>query len=375
MEIGSKKILIISSIITATIVIAAIFAFAEPAMAPENYEIKQGFWQKLTSKDKEVLNINELDSLPKAENAEITLIFGGDIMLSRQVNTKMEKYDNYNWPLIEIASTTVEADITIANLESPFLRSSSYQVPSGSFSFKANPEAVSSLNLAGFDLLSLANNHMLNQGKKGIIDTQEILKENNIAFCGAGLNEEEARRALIIEKKGVKFAFLCYAYPEDYSLASETRAGIAGMDKEKMISDVKNNKDKADAIIIIMHAGTEYVSEPNWQQKEFAKAAIEAGADMIVGHHPHWPQSFEFYQDKPIIYSLGNLVFDQMWSNETRQGLLLKMTWQKGLKELKFIPIKIYDYGQAKFMEDEKEVETLFKKIGAEDAVIFKQNE
>lgn len=375
MEIGDKKILIISAIVTTAIVIMAIFAFAETAMAPEDGFVKQSIWQKLTNTDKEAKKTDEPPTLPEAKDTEVTLIFGGDIMLSRQVNAKMEKYDNYNWPLMEIASITAEADITIANLESPFLKNASYQVPSGSFSFKANPKAVSALNLGGFDLLSLANNHMLNQGKQGIIDTQEILTENNIAFCGAGLNEEEAREAVIIERKGVKFAFLCYAYPEDNSLASETKAGIAGMNEEKMIIDIQNNKDLSDVVIAIMHAGTEYVTEPNWQQTEFARAAIDAGADIVIGHHPHWPQKFEFYQEKPIIYSLGNLIFDQMWSNETRQGLLLKMTWQNGLKELKFIPTKIDDYGQAKIMEDKEEISSLFKKIGAEDAVIFKQND
>jgi poly-gamma-glutamate synthesis protein (capsule biosynthesis protein) len=358
--------------------VMAIFAFAKPVSAPENKEQENGFFQKLIKKTKgegsEKNNIHP--SLSISEETEIEIIFGGDIMLSRQVNTKMEKYHDYAWPVLKIASTTLKADIAIANLESPFLKDASYEVLSGSFSFKANPEAISSINTAGFDVLSLANNHTLNQGKKGIIDTIDILKDNNIAFCGAGLDEEGARQAAIVEKKGIKFAFLCYAYPDDASTTQNERAGIVNMDEEKMANDIKQNKNLADVIIVIMHAGTEYVTEPNWQQKDFARAAIDAGADIVVGHHPHWPQSFEFYQEKPIIYSLGNLIFDQMWSNETRQGLFLKITWQKGIKELKFIPIKIYDYGQPRLMEDEVEINALFKKIGApSDGLIFKRNE
>jgi len=125
-----------------------------------------------------------------------------------------------------------------------------------------------------------------------------------------------------------------------------------------------------------MHAGIEYTTIPNQQQKDFARAAIKAGADIVIGHHPHWPQSFEFYQEKPIIYSLGNLIFDQMWSKETKSGLLLKMTWQKELKELELIPIQISDYGQAKILPEGIEKESILNNIGApKNGIIFKKDE
>lgn len=380
MFIESRYEKIIVIVLVSIISLIAIFAVLKSAAAPSEKGEKNSVLNVFNDKKTKTLasstkNISA-NILPLPEEAKIELIFGGDIMLSRQVNTKMEKYRDYNWPALNIASTTLKADIAIANLESPFLKNASYQVLSGSFSFKANPKAIDSLKIGGFDVLSLANNHMLNQGKKGIEDTQSILSENNIAFCGAGLNEEDARNAAIIEKKGIKFAFLCYAYPDDASVASSDRPGIANMNIKKMQTDIEKTKELSDVVVIIMHAGTEYVTKPNWQQKDFARAAIDSGADIIVGHHPHWPQTFEFYKEKPIIYSLGNLIFDQMWSNETRQGLFLEMTWQKGIKELKFIPIKIHDYGQAKLMEDGTEKSALFKKIGAPvDGLIFKRND
>ena len=372
----NKKNLII--IVSALFVSSLVFGLAKIVIAPAN-EIKTFF----NSQELSSITLNslpELDSLPEIQNKEIAIIFAGDVMLSRTVNARMERYNDYNWPFLKVQETLNEADLVVANLESPFLKNSNYQVLTGSFSFKANPLAISGLKLAKFGLLSLANNHTINQGKQGIIDTQEILKENEIQFVGAGLSEEEARKPAIINIKGYNFAFLGYAYPNDYSVATEKRAGIANMDKEKMKNDINLLKTATSSpafIVILMHAGTEYVTEPNWQQKEFARAAIDAGADLVVGHHPHWPQVFEFYQNKPIVYSLGNFVFDQMWSEETRQGLLLELTWQNGIKALRLIPTKIYDYGQVEILDESNENQNkerlkILEKIGAnKDGIIF----
>lgn len=333
-----------------------------------------------TRKETEKITSNtELEPLVTAKEKEKTLIFVGDIMLSRQVNSKMESFNDYNWPFLKIAEFLNEADLVIANLESPFLKDArSYRVETGSFSFKANPLAVTGLNLANIKVISLANNHTINQGKQGIIDTIEVLEENNIKYTGAGLSEEEARRAAMIANGKDTFAFLSYAYPEDYSLATDSRHGLASMNIEKMKTDIEKLKEdkNINLIAILMHAGNEYVLEPNWQQKEFARAAIDAGADIVVGHHPHWPQTFEFYNNKPIIYSLGNFVFDQMWSTETRQGLMLKLTWQEGIKELNLIPTKIYNYGQVEILPEGVERSDILERIGADESgIIYKKDE
>jgi poly-gamma-glutamate synthesis protein (capsule biosynthesis protein) len=307
------------------------------------------------------------------DKKETVIVFGGDVMLSRTVNAKMEEYNDYAWPFLEIADFFKQADLSVINLESPFLKNSNYQVLTGSFSFKANPLSIKGLKLAGIDLVTLANNHTINQGKQGIIDTINILDENNISHIGAGLNISEARKPAIVNINGDKYAFLSYAYPNDYSVATNNRHGLANMKEEEMINDIKNLKNLKNPpnfIIVIMHAGTEYTTKPNWQQKEFAHLAIDSGADMVVGHHPHWPQIYEIYNGSPIIYSLGNLIFDQMWSKETRQGLILESTWQNGLKRLELIPTKIYDYGQVKILnreikEEEKEIESILNKINA----------
>lgn len=297
------------------------------------------------------------------KTAPITLVFGGDVMLSRQVNDKMRRYQDYTWPFLKIVPLFQKADLAIVNLESPFAISNDYSVPTGSFSFKADPQAVIGLTTAGIDLMVLANNHIMNQGQTGLTTTKKLAETNNIKTIGAGTNEAEARQPAIFIINNKKFGFLAYAYPEDYSVATGDRPGIANLNLEKMAIDIYNLKNKVDVVIVNMHSGIEYTYQPSQQQISFARKAIEAGADLVIGHHPHWPQSWELYQGKPIIYSLGNLVFDQMWSKETTIGLAVRLTWQSDWQTLEFIPIKINDYGQATIIEDKTEKENLFKKI------------
>jgi len=284
---------------------------------------------------------------------ENILIFGGDIMLSRTVNAQMEKYQNYSWPLVKISPLFSEADLAIANLESPFLVANNYKVPTGSFAFKANPKSASALILAGFDILSLANNHILNQGAAGLYDTTAILDKAGIAYTGLA-----AKNLVIKESQGIKFAFLSYTYSADSKLVANM------LDISQVKKDIISAKSQADVIVVLMHAGTEYTSAPNKQQIDFAHEVIDTGADLVIGSHPHWPQTVENYQGKTIIYSLGNLVFDQMWSKETSRGLVAKIYFKdKKIDKIDYIPIDIKDYGQAEIMADSKIKDDLLKSL------------
>lgn len=304
-----------------------------------------------------IINNNHFDET-KIKTTEISnvLVFGGDIMLSRTVNSKMSTYQDYTWPFKKIATLFSEADLAIANLESPFLFTNNYEVKSGSFSFKANPQSVKALLLAGFDVLSLANNHILNQGRQGILDTYKVLDETGISSVGT-----KERSIVIKESKGVKFAFLAYSYDQSSPL-------ISGLDPKQLVLDIKEAKTKSDIVVILMHAGTEYKLEPNAKQIEFAHAAIDAGADLVIGHHPHWPQLIEHYQGKTIIYSLGNLIFDQEWSSSTKEGLVVKVYFKdKQLENIEYIPIEIKDFGQASIMPPGDNYNKMLKNIKALD--------
>ncbi len=312
---------------------------------------------------------------PVVTPATTTLIFGGDVMLSRVVGQKMEKYNDFTWPFRKVVDIFKNADLAIINLESPFTYGGSHRVETGSFSFDADPRSVEGMQLAGIDLVSLANNHFGNQGQQGMRDTFDVLKNAGITQAGGGLDRVSAHQPQIIERNGITFGFLGYGYPEDLYVATDSLVGIASMDVNQAKVDIKNLREHVDVVIVLMHAGTEYVAEPNWQQKEFAHAVIDAGADAVIGHHPHWVQQTEIYQAKPILYSLGNLVFDQMWSTETQQGALARLVYKdKDLQQIEIIPVRIRDYGQPELITDEKEKQQVMNRMGlVSDVIVIKK--
>ncbi|MEI6836034.1 MAG: CapA family protein [Candidatus Falkowbacteria bacterium] len=311
--------------------------------------IPAAIFSKISNKNNHLPSVSPTGSTSNLP--ENILIFGGDIMLSRNVEAKMEKYNDYSWPFIKISSLFSGADLAIANLESPFLVTNNYQVPVGSFSFKANPKSMAGLSLSGFDVLSLANNHMLNQGAKGLSDTEKILDQAGVSYTGLA-----SKNLVVKESHGIKFAFLSYTYAAD----SKSLANM--LDFSHAQSDIKTAKEKADVVIVLMHAGTEYTRTPNNQQIKFAHAVIDAGADLVIGSHPHWIQSAEKYQGKMIFYSLGNLIFDQMWSLGTKTGLALKLHFTgKDLSQIEYLPLSIKDYGQADLMPDSQNRAAILK--------------
>jgi poly-gamma-glutamate synthesis protein (capsule biosynthesis protein) len=302
---------------------------------------------------------------------EVSLLAVGDIMLSRsveqlmvsktpldekcptvpqktpgnrevnvEVNAPCEFLTGFTWPWRQIAPLLKQADITLGNLETAII--AGRPIVSGEFTFRTDPQAVLGLKSAGFDLVSLANNHTQNFGQKGFLSTFSELNKNQIEYVGAGANETEAQKPVIIEKQGIKFGFLAYTYPKSNAWPTATTAGANEMNVENLKDDIARLKPRVDWLIVLMHAGTEYVYQPNLEQKEFAHAAIEAGANFVIGSHPHVVQTFEKYQDGYIFYSLGNFIFDQRWSEETQQGLAAKIIFTKNeIKEIEFLPIRI----------------------------------
>jgi len=184
------------------------------------------------------------------------------------------------------------------------------------------------------------------------------LSEAKISYIGAGNNEEEAHRPKVFEIKGIKIAFLAYNDSDVVPLSYEAikdHPGTAFMKKGKMQEDVKKTKAISDYLIVSMHSGTEYAKAPNQRQINFAHEAIDAGADLVIGHHPHVIQGTEEYKGKYIIYSLGNFVFDQMWSKATREGLVtkIKIKFKEGENpkiETKFYKVLIEDFSQPRIL-------------------------
>lgn len=240
-------------------------------------------------------------------------MFVGDIMLSRGVGAKIKKQGDYRWPFLKITETLNQADLLFGNLEGPL--SDKGKDTGKKYSFRAEPRTIEGLQYAGFDILSIANNHIFDWGQEAKDDTVLRLKQANI--LPAGFAEKP-----IIKINNTKIGFLAYTF--GYNLEK------AKQEIQELDVDIK---------IISMHIGKEYKKQSNLEQQAFAHAAIDAGADLVIGHHPHVTQEIEEYKNKFIFYSLGNFVFDQQFSEQVKSGWIAKII----IKNSKIISQEIID--------------------------------
>jgi poly-gamma-glutamate synthesis protein (capsule biosynthesis protein) len=240
----------------------------------------------------------------KKEN--VKLIAVGDIFLGRLVDEVISQ----NGPdfLFERIKQYLKGDIVFANLETPL---SFRGVPNTNKScillFKGNPIVADALKRAGFNILSLANNHIFDYGFEGFKDTIDILNKTSITHVGVGCNLEESRLVKIIEVKGVKIGFLAYSYSYHAGLY---KPGCAPMTMKVIESDIRKAKSKVDILVVSFHNGIEFSHYPTLNMRKIAKKAVDSGAHLVLGHHPHTIQGIERYNKAVIVYSLGNFVFD-----------------------------------------------------------------
>ena len=258
----------------------------------------------------------------------------GDIMLSRGVALKNKQVGNQD--VFSDVKKSLDGDIVFGNLENPITKGREIQL--SEMVLRADPDAGQILKEAGFNLLSLANNHTADFGRKGISDTIKYLQDANIRWVGARGDSLPSFEPQYFEVNGIVIAFLAFSDP---SLREDTKDG----EPEKVLQEaVKKARKEADAVIVSMHAGAEYVLEPDQTQIKFAHNVVDAGADLVLGHHPHVAQKVEVYKGKYIFYSLGNFVFDQLWSEDTRISIITKIYLnQAGVVKIDFIPIFIDD--------------------------------
>lgn len=243
----------------------------------------------------------------------VRLLFVGDIMLSRSVGDLMAAKNDWLWPFRAVASVTAEADIAFGNLESVI--SDRGTTRGCRYCFRADPKAVAGLVHAGFDIVSVANNHAWDYGPEAFTDSRNRLTAAGIAAVGAG------REPAVVVVAGTRVAFLAYTD----LLPAAACLLVNCYDPLRMVSDVAEARALGDIVVVSFHSGEEYLPATARQQGIY-RAAIDAGADLVVGHHPHIVQGLEQYGRGWIAYSLGNFVFDQNWSSETMRGMLLDVT-------------------------------------------------
>ena len=242
------------------------------------------------------------------------------------------------------------ADVLAGNLECAITDTGEPQPKY--YTFAAPPEASQSLGLAGFDLLTLANNHVLDYGIEGLRDTWTHLGQAGISHVGTGINASQARSPVILEHDGLRIAFLAYVdVPIEVRTGFDTRAwratdakpGLAWADPALMTLDISAALSQADLVVVLLHAGWEGVNAIIEYQQRLARAAIDAGATLVIGAHTHVLQPAEWYKGGLIAYSLGNFVFDDLNENESRSTILRVVLTRDGVQGYEWIPIIIED--------------------------------
>ena len=295
------------------------------------------------------LNVRALAGMLAPVLASTTPTFdmavAGDIILGRGVNNKMVAYNDYLYPYRKVRDEFMSADWRVANLECTITNLVSPPRDPFTFTFVTAKRAVDGLVYSGIQTVSVANNHADNAGVDAFVDMLHTLRDHNIAYCGGGNNLVEARRPAIQTVKGVRVALLAYnEVPPGGPYASAGSPGIAPVDLVTLSHDIAAARQQADLVIPFFHWGIEYTKDPTSHQQQVAHTAIDAGADMVLGSHPHWIQAMEAYKGRLIVYCLGNFIFDQDWSVPTLEGTMLHLYWRgTTLASIRFVPYRIMD--------------------------------
>jgi capsule synthesis protein PGA_cap len=243
------------------------------------------------------------------------------------------------------------ADVALANFENPAPNHFSYH-PSG-YTFTADPALIEGVRNAGFDWLSLANNHILNAGGEGLIETIQHLDAWGIAHSGAGANLADARRAALIDVRGVTVGVLGYDTIRPDFAAGPNSPGTNEMTKARVRADIAAARAAgADLVVVFPHWGIEYTARTTARQRALARAAIDAGADLVIGSHPHWAGGVEVYRGVPIFYCLGDFVFTLTRSEQTLEGIVPELTFVgTRLVQVRLHPYLILDEVQPNFLD------------------------
>lgn len=285
---------------------------------------------------------------PAAPVRPVTLVVGGDVTLGfhfeeyfdEQVSKGRSREELLAHGFKAVLPAVRGAELFLVNLECPFTDRGE-KLPKN-FNFRARPELVGSLVGAGVGAVSLANNHMMDFGSIGLTDTLATLDQVKIPHFGAGGSLGEARKALVLERGGIRFALLGYFFLGDRNIepkeviATDGTPGVAGHHEDEAImermlrEDIAVARSQADLVIPFFHWGKEGEHSPQGYQQRLAHAAVEAGAAAVLGSHPHVLQGMELYRGVPVLYSLGNFVFGGNWNPKDKESALVRLRFTPG---------------------------------------------
>lgn len=288
-------------------------------------------------------NLNTaVNDLKPEEYKPEKILFVGDMMFDRGVEALMEK-TTFTYPVEFIKEFLKGFNLVAGNLEGPINENPKY-FPDSTLTFSFNKKITEALKEGNFSLVSLANNHTLNMERKGLLETKEILTAANVAFTG---DPVECDSDYIYQKDGITY----------YGINVTFSNNCSNKEIASQIEDIKFYNPET-FLVVLIHWGTEYKTTNSKEQQVLAHAMIDAGADLIIGSHPHVVQNVEQYNNKLIFYSLGNFIFDQYFSKETQEGLGIGIDIYKDKKVYNLYPI-INKSSQPKLMEDTEKTDFL----------------
>lgn len=333
--------LIIAALIAAPFLGYAAFEYHAALKAPEQAALNNAVYSdkeigEMVARREAALAAEEAKAL---EKQDIKMVAVGDITFS---TAYAKDLGDPNARLSEVRDIISSADLSFGNLETP-IAAGGTRWPNKTFHFLAPPTAAPALFDAGFNILSVANNHTLDFGRDAFSETLQHLNAAGIAAIGGGENLEEAQRARIIEMNGQKIAFLAQSQilPAEFAATAERNGSFFSGNVDKMAELVAEVKPEVDYVIVSMHWGQEAHYDANGRQVNFAHQLVDAGADVILGHHPHRIQGVEFYKDSLIAYSLSNFVFS-VQKRESAESFIFNFTLgEDGIKDVYAQPVYI----------------------------------
>jgi len=305
---------------------------------------------------------NNLDfAMTIPRNKIITIISAGDISLAKEINDlSLNTYKNFIWPFEKIAPLFRQTDISVVNLESPLLPDCISSAPEF-YILCGNSQFISGLTYAGINVVNIANNHILDYGLKNAIKEVKLLKKAGMSV--SGIDDQT-----FVKIKNKKIGFLGFNDIKYNTIQNSTQSiTYQANNVNEVIAHVKKMSQKSDILIVSFHWGNEYTDQVTNRQKYLAHVAIDSGADLVLGNHPHWIQPIEVYKNKLIVYSHGSLIFNQKnfeminQSNEkTKTGLIGKYYFlDKSIVGVEFIPIKIDSSNQPYILENNEKKQVL----------------
>ncbi|UMR37410.1 CapA family protein [Paenibacillus polymyxa] len=300
-----------------------------------------------------------------ANSPAVTLHFIGDVQFSGKVEQRLEQ-NGFDFPYQYLGSLFHKDDLTIANLETP-VTTNGVGALNKTYVYKSSPKALTAMAAAGIDAVNLANNHILDQGTSGLLDTLNYLDEKGIAHAGAGRNAKEAYAPHYFERNGIKIALLgaTRVMPEANWNAGAQQPGVAGAyDSTAIVKSIREARNQADLVIVVAHWGKERATALEPHQTELSHAFIDAGADLVVGGHPHVLQGMEQYKGKWIAYSTGNFIFSKSTVPATWDTAIFQATCTRnGDCKMKLTPYRA-DLGQPIPLKD-AETSKILQKVAA----------